>query len=177
MGDLMNLADKHGLPRWLTISTAVLMVVVVVAGGGLFAYNQFNIARMPVEPTVDSAAVTVPSEPTVDDSGATNALGGAVGALFGYVETYSLEDCDYVAFTAGELRLATPLDSYRGTYESIASGMEIVAELCASDPSDKGAIGLAISTREKVAKILNDREWLGMSNWGTPRPVSGKQTT
>ncbi|RFA11978.1 hypothetical protein B7R21_11635 [Subtercola boreus] len=91
------------------------------------------------------------------------------------METYAPANCDYVRFTASQFANATPLDNYRGTYESIAANMQTVAVLCGSDPADADAVNLAVLTRRDVVKVMNAQKVLGNAAWGNPEPVPGKQ--
>jgi hypothetical protein len=110
-----------------------------------------------------------------DDSGALSILGMAVGALFGYVEKHDAENCEYLAFIALQAGDSTPAPSYQGTYERISKNLDLIAAQCLIDLDSTGAVNLAILTRKDVTAILDDRNYLGGSDWGKPEPVSGAQ--
>lgn len=108
----------------------------------------------------------------IDDSAAQAALGIAAGALFSYVETYAPADCDFVGITRLQLEQATPLPSYRGTYEMITTNMGLVSQLCANDPADSTALDLAFTTRALASELLLDlKNPLG----GGKDPIPGSQ--
>lgn len=166
------------LPKWLVITVVCVITFVILVAGGLFAYNQLTLAN--ANNSVVSEAITEPDtnkniEPLVDDSGALDALGGAMGGLFSYIETYSGEDCSYLSLLTSQLSMSTPLDSYRGTYEKIKSNLVLITSVCPYDPSNSDAVYFATETRKDVVKILEERKWLGSSSWGGPLPVPGKQ--
>ena len=121
---------------------------------------------------------TIPATPTTeefDDSGALSLLGMAMGGLFGYIEKHDYENCDYISFVASQAGDSTPAPSYQGKYESIATNLDVIGALCLSNLEDQDAINLAVITRREVVAILNDRRYLGSSNWGDPEPVPGAQ--
>jgi hypothetical protein len=112
-------------------------------------------------------------ESDVDDSAARSAIGIAKGALFRYVETNAAEDCSFVAVIGQQAADATPLESYRGTYESIATNMKTIAQICAAgDPANVDGVNLAALTWQSVEDLL--REWKNPLMGGNP-PVPGNQ--
>jgi len=122
-----------------------------------------------LEPSKAPAPVA-PAAPDIDDSAALEQLMFAVGGLFQYVETESVADCSFVAFTVGRMAESTPDPSYQGAYESIVSDMQDIAGLCSLDPTNDTALDVALTTRAEVADILTDQKYLGVA-WGNPQPV------
>lgn len=121
----------------------------------------------------DDGGGAAAEESDVDDSAARSAIGIAKGALFGYVETNSAEDCSFVAVIGQQVADATPLESYRGTYESIATNMKMIAQICAAgDPANVDGVKLAALTWQSVEDLL--REWKAPLMGGSP-PVPGNQ--
>jgi hypothetical protein len=159
------------------MGSLITVVLVVLAGGSLFAYNQFVLAQdgAPVAGESGNPEPVAAVAPEADDTSAIDALVLSIGALFGYAESGSTEDCKYVDYLYPQVAEATPLESYRGTYEKIASQMESIASRCFIDPTDESAIHLAVTTRPLVAGILDDRKAMGMTNWAAgarPEPYS-----
>lgn len=107
-----------------------------------------------------------------DDSAAISALEISTGALFSYVETYSSEDCQFVGVMGQQLEDATPLASYRGKYETIATNMGLVFQICVNDPANVDAVDLALSTRKSLAELLTE---LDSPLGGGSMPVPGNQ--
>lgn len=107
-----------------------------------------------------------------DDSAAMSALEISTGALFSYVETYSAEDCQFVGAMSQQLQDATPLASYRGKYETIATNMGLVFQICIGDPANVDAVDLALSTRKSLADLLTE---LDSPLGGGSMPVPGNQ--
>lgn len=170
--------NSRVIPKWLVITAISVITLVVLVAGGLFAYNQLTIANSKnvavTEPSPQGGNETV-EDSTADDTGAVDALGFALGSLFKYVETYSAESCSELSYVASQLAMSTPLDSYRGTYEKIITNLGAITSVCPYEPANSDSIYLAGETRKNVAKILNDRKWLGMNNWDKQPPVPGKQ--
>jgi hypothetical protein len=110
---------------------------------------------------------TSSSESTgADYSGALNNLGSAIGALAKSSTTAATpEDCSYTGYVASQMSSSTPAPAWQGTFETIRSNMNAVAQLCAIDPASVDAADLAKRTREDVVKIMNDENYLGLSNW------------
>lgn len=174
----MTSIEPKQIPQWVLATTLGAIALVVIVGGGLFAYNQFTIARGSLEPAPASAGTSAPAaagEDDGDDSGATSALTMLVGALFIYIETGAAEDCEFIAYLTPELAAATPLDSYRGTYEKITAQTRTIVDSCLGDPASADAISLAGITRPLVTEILDERNVLG-GNWTAGElPVAGRQ--
>jgi hypothetical protein len=76
-----------------------------------------------------------PIESGVDDSVARSTIAVSKGALFGYVGTKATEDCGFVAVSGQQVADATPLESYRGIYESFVTNMTTIAQICAGGAS------------------------------------------
>jgi len=152
--------------RRVPVVAVVVALCVAAVGAGAWWLVARDEPERPTTPAIAAPASTT-AVPAVDDAAALDNLGSAIGALYAYAEGQTPDDCSYVAYVAASMLSATPLDSYRGTYESIQQRMANVGALCSLNPHDSLAIGEATSTRNDVVKILNDRAWLGMNNWGS----------
>lgn len=127
------------------------------------------------EPSAPTSSKPTHVAETVDDTAALSQLGAAMGALFSYVERQDDEDCEYVQYVSGSMTNATPLDEYRGTYEQIQKSMDLIGSSCFHDPHDPDAVNLAVQTRKLVTSILDDRNYLGASDWSKGQPEPGGQ--
>lgn len=147
-----------GFPRWVVLSVAAALVLVVLAGGSLFAYNQFQQA-LSSSATSESSATPVKEQMqppvVIDDSAAILNLLGTSGALNGVINGKSDFDCMFLGAVLPDLRNSTPLEAYRGKFEMILNYSNRVLELCLRNPEDPNAIEQAVMTRELISDITD----------------------
>lgn len=146
-----------GIPKWLAITAVSVITITVLAVGVTFIVSQVNQSNSNSSVTKDSPTETpapVNTAPAVqvkqDDSAAQNALLMVSGALNQVDVSGTSSDCDYLGLVIGMMSTATPLDSYRGTYEQIQTNAQTVYMLCGVDPSSEDAKSLARSTRSMI---------------------------
>ncbi|TPW78427.1 hypothetical protein [Schumannella sp. 10F1B-5-1] len=154
------------LARFVLVTALAATSAVVLAGCVTINVPAPNATAPSPSSSEDGASS---DNSNVDDSAALSALQIGGGALYGWVETYSSEDCSYVSYMADQLEDATPLDSYRGTYETVITNMKLVGQVCAGDPRNRDAVTVAISTRNLMVSILKEQDE-AYSDIGDPVP-------
>lgn len=144
------------LPKWFLITVISIVTLVIVVSGSLFAYNQFQLAQ--ISPSKTSSSIETPQNAEdeiaeVDDSAAINALMMTSGALNQLAINQTQTDCQFLLLAWESMLGATPLDSYRGSYEQVLSNVDTVVSLCLLNPSDPNGTTLAVSTRDLISSI------------------------
>jgi hypothetical protein len=128
------------------------VVILIIAAAGLFIFNQVRLLGEPTEPAIVQTNVPEVEIPAVDDLAARNALQIVEGALNGYAQSPTLDNCAYIAYLIQSLRNATPGEAYRGSYEQIINQSQLIVDVCSADPMNPDAASLAASTADLASE-------------------------
>lgn len=99
----------------------------------------------------------------IDDSAALSNLATATVALFGMIENPNEETCGFVALVASSFPAATPAETYRGHYESVALRMNLAVALCGTVEGQT----TALDARREAIAVLEDVDYMG-GEWDVP---------